>query len=571
MNWWLMLMTLLGGLALFLYGMEKMADALKAVAGDRMKQILATVTTSRIMGMLTGAFVTAVIQSSSVTTVILVGFVSANLMSLSQAIGVILGANIGTTITAQIVAFKITKYSLILIIAGFSMLFISKKNLIRQYGQLIMGLGLIFFGMSMMSDGMRPLRNYEPFIALMQEVSNPIIGILIATAFTALVQSSSATMGVVIALGMQGLISIEAGIALALGANIGTCITAGLASLGKPREAVRVAVAHITFNVVGVLFLIALIPWFAEFVRYISPVATSDLAEMDKLAFETPRQIANAHTLFNVGIGIIFLPLAGYLTRFSEWLVPDIPLGEEISLDHAIFLDEDLIDTPSLALHRVRMEIAHMGESVKEMLKNSMPAFFSSDLSQMKQFAKIDDKIDFLHDQIIFYLGQLSKNSLSDQQSKEIAELMRATNDLERIGDLIETDLIVLAEKCKAQNIQISQETQEVLFQLHDVVCRALYTALNAVTGKDIDAAQTVRAMKAEISQQVSAAEVHQAQRLVVHEPLRLPTYAVEIELIEKLKRIYDYASQMAKAVIPKTNPEPQQENEALPITQSRD
>jgi phosphate:Na+ symporter len=551
--------------------MEQMSEALKAVAGDRMKQILATVTTSRIMGMLTGAFVTSVIQSSSVTTVILVGFVTANLMTFSQTIGVILGADIGTTITAQIVAFKVTKYSLILVSVGFAMIFTSKQDRISQYGQLIMGLGLIFFGMSLMSNGMRPLRSYEPFVVLMQNVTNPVIGILIATLFTALVQSSSATMGVVIALGSQGLISLEAGIALALGANIGTCITAGLASLGKPREAMRVAVAHVSFKVIGVLMIVWFIPWFAQFVRAISPSVATELSGMEKLAQETPRQIANAHTIFNVAIALFFLPFAGFFARFCEWVVPDAPLGEEISLDRAIFLDEDLIDTPSLALHRARMEIAHMGESVKEMLKKSMPAFFNSDIKQMEQVATIDDKIDLLHDQIIFYLGQLSKKKLSDQQSKEIAELMRATNDLERIGDLIETDLIALAEKCKAQNIQISEETKEVLLKLHDVVCRALYTALNAVTGNDLDAAQSVRVMKAEIRQQISAAEDHQAQRLVVHEPLRLPTYAVEIELIEKLKRIYDYASQMAKSVIPKSNPESQKENEPFPITQSKD
>ena len=270
--WFSMSLKLIGGLALFLYGMEKMAEALKSVAGNGLKSILARLTNSRIVGLLTGAFVTAVIQSSSVTTVMLVGFVSAGLMSLSQAIGVILGADIGTTITAQIVAFKVTKYALLLVAAGFALLFTSKSDTTKQYGNLIMGLGLIFFGMGVMSDGMYPLRTYQPFIELMQNVSNPLIGILVAALFTGLVQSSSAAMGVVIALALQGLISLEGGIALALGANIGTCITAGLAAIGKPREAVRVALAHVTFKIVGVLLIIPFIPYFAEFVRYISPV-----------------------------------------------------------------------------------------------------------------------------------------------------------------------------------------------------------------------------------------------------------------------------------------------------------
>ena len=201
--------------------------------------------------MATGAFVTAIIQSSSVTTVILVGFVSTGLMSLSQAVGVILGANIGTTITAQIVAFKVTKYALVLVSAGFLTQFVAKQDKIKQYGMLVMGLGLIFYGMSVMSAGMKPLRSFEPFIALMGSVENPIIGIAVAAAFTGLVQSSSATLGVIIALALQGLITLEAGIALALGSNVGTCVTAGLAAIGKSREAIRVAVAHVGFNVIG--------------------------------------------------------------------------------------------------------------------------------------------------------------------------------------------------------------------------------------------------------------------------------------------------------------------------------
>jgi len=216
-NFFLLLMNLFGGLALFLYGMEKMSDALKLVAGERMKDILGKLTTNRFMGMITGSIVTAVIQSSSVTTVLLVGFVTVELMSLAQAVGVILGANIGTTITAQIIAFKVTKYAVLMIAVGFAMSFVSKEEKTKHYGEILMGLGMIFFGMAMMSDAMQPLRTYEPFVHLMQSVSNPVVGILVAAAFTGLVQSSSATTGVILALAMQGLITLEAGIALTLG------------------------------------------------------------------------------------------------------------------------------------------------------------------------------------------------------------------------------------------------------------------------------------------------------------------------------------------------------------------
>ncbi|MBA1444494.1 MAG: Na/Pi cotransporter family protein [Chromatiales bacterium] len=299
MNWGTMGMKLFGGLALFLFGMEQMSEALKAVAGERLKLILAKLTTNRFMGATTGAFVTAIIQSSSVTTVLVVGFITAGLMSMSQSVGVIMGANIGTTITAQIVAFKVTKAALLMVGVGFSMLFISKQDKIKQYGTMLMGLGLVFFGMSVMSDAMQPLRTYQPFLDLMIQMENPLVGILVAAAFTGLIQSSSATTGIVIVMASQGFITLPAGIALAFGANIGTCITAMLASIGKPREAVRAAVVHVLFNIAGVLIWVLFIDHLANWVTALSPVHP-ELSGVDRLGAETPRQIANAHTIFNI-------------------------------------------------------------------------------------------------------------------------------------------------------------------------------------------------------------------------------------------------------------------------------
>ena len=555
-DWWVMGMTLVGGLAVFLYGMEQMAEALKKVAGDSMKQILARLTNSRIMGLITGAFVTAVIQSSSVTTVMLVGFVTAGLMSLSQAVGVILGADIGTTITAQIVAFKVTKYALLLVAVGFGLIFMGKRDHIKQYGHLIMGLGLIFFGMGIMSEGMQPLRSYEPFIALMQNVSNPVIGILVATLFTALVQSSSATMGVVIAMALQGLISLEAGIALALGANIGTCATAGLAAIGKPREAVRVAVAHVSFKVVGVILIFPFIPYLADLVRDISPAAAVGLAGMDKLAAETPRQIANAHTIFNVGLAFVFLPFTNLFARFCEWIVPDRSLEAEAALVRATYLDEELIDTPTLALERARYEIGHMGEYVNQMLATSMPAFLAGDRERVKEVSEIDDKVDFLYSEIVAYLGKVSGKELMDSQARELSDLLSAVNDLESIGDIIETDAVGLAEQCFANDVRISEATQKVLGNLHGTIAVSVERALQSIAKNDEDVAQGVIAMKGDIQAQVEFAEQHQARRLVADAPNRIAAYSVEMEVIEKLKRIYYFAKRMAKTVQVEPNPE---------------
>ncbi len=300
------LMGLVGGLALFLYGMEKLTDALKLLAGDRMKSLLAKMTSNRFKGVLTGATITATIQSSSVTTVLVVGFITAGLLSLRQSIGIIMGAEIGTTVTAQIIAFKVTKYSLILVAAGFFLSFVPKSAKLKSWGTMLMGLGLIFFGRELMKGATSPLRDYEPFINTMQNLRNPVVAVLFSATFTALIQSSSATTGVIIVLASQGFLTLEAGIALVFGANIGTCVTAFLASIGKPRAAVRAAMVHIMFNTTGVLLWISFIPYLADFIRSVSPV-TEGLAGVATLKADTPRQVANAHTLFNVTNTLIFM------------------------------------------------------------------------------------------------------------------------------------------------------------------------------------------------------------------------------------------------------------------------
>ena len=255
-DWTVMIMTLFGGLALFLYGMNKMSDGMKKAAGDSMRKILAAITKNRFLGLIIGAFVTMVIQSSSATTVMLVSFVQAKLMTYVQSIGIILGANIGTTVTAQLIAFKLTDYALAMIAVGFIMTLFSKKESYKYFGEALLGFGILFFGMKLMSDAMHPLRTYEPFINVMRGLENPILGLLIGATFTALIQSSSAFTGIVIVLAQQGLLTIDAGIPMILGANIGTCVTAGLASIGTTREAKRVALAHVLFNTMGVLVFI---------------------------------------------------------------------------------------------------------------------------------------------------------------------------------------------------------------------------------------------------------------------------------------------------------------------------
>ena len=316
-----MLTQLGGGLALFLYGMRSMTEALKTVAGSGMKNLLARLTSNRFVAAIAGTIVTAVVQSSSVTTVLAVGFISAGLLNLSQSIGVILGANVGTTITAQIVAFAVYKYGLLMIAIGFFANVLARRERAKQWSTALMGLGLIFFGMELMSISTGPLRQWPPFIDLMQNTANPLLAVAMGAVFTAIVQSSSATTAIVIVLASQGLITLESGIGLIFGANIGTCVTAFISAIGRPREALQAAWAHIFFNVAGVMLWIFFIPEFANTVRAISPVS-EQLEGLQRLAADTPRQIANAHTVFNVGNLLLFIWFTGPMGRLVNRIVP---------------------------------------------------------------------------------------------------------------------------------------------------------------------------------------------------------------------------------------------------------
>ncbi len=367
-----MAMGLTGGLAFFLFGLEQMATTLRHVAGARLKNILARLTANRFTGAISGAIVTAILQSSSMTTVLVVGFISADVLSLSQAVGIILGANIGSTITSQIIAFKVSEYALLLVSVGIAISLVADREKVRGYGIMCMGLGLVFFGMGLMSETMEPLRTYGPFLDFIEHMETPILDILTATVFTGLIQSSAATVGIAIAMASQGLITLPAGIALIFGANIGTCITALLASVGKPRKAVRASLVHVVVNVLGVILWVGLIDHLAQGVMWLSPVV-SGLTGTDKLAAETPRQIANAHTTFNVINSLIFLPFAPQLARLVESLLPDKPetgygKAQNELESTAQHLHPALLAVPAVALGQARAELRHMASTLSRLL-----------------------------------------------------------------------------------------------------------------------------------------------------------------------------------------------------------
>jgi len=537
---------LLGGLALFLFGMDIMTQALKSAAGDYMKDILSKLTRNRFVGVGVGAFVTAVIQSSSVTTVILVGFISAGLMSMSQSVAVIMGANIGTTITAQILAFKVTKLALPIIAVGFGIAFTSKRNDWRQIGMGILGLGMVFYGMSVMSDGLNPLRSYQPFIDFMVNLQNPLLGVAVGMIFTALVQSSSATTGILIVLASQGLISLEPAIAIALGANIGTCITAGLAVIGKPREAVRAAVVHALFNVTGVLLWIGFIPQLAQIAEWLSPVAEG-VSGMEHLASETPRQIANVHTFFNVTNTILLMAFTTQIARLAEWLVPDKPImPDEAMLPK--YLDYSLLPTPAIALEAARLEIGRLGERVSQMVAAVMPAAISGTRWQLEKVAAMDKVVDALHISIIEFLGKVSGGHLSSRQSRELMQLAEIANDLEHIGDRIATSMVTSAQKRIEEDVNVSPQTAEMLTEYHAFVVKALSDTLQAITKEDAELAKDVTRRKKSFSALSRKFVEHGFGRLTADEPNRLRTYAREVEVMEILDGVFTIVRRIARS-----------------------
>ena len=554
-HWGFLIMGLLGGLSLFLYGMAKMSEGMKKAAGDRMRNILAALTSNRVIGMTVGAFVTMIIQSSSATTVMLVSFVQAELMTYVQAISIILGANIGTTITAQLVAFKLTDYALLLITIGFVMTMFSKEDAIKHIGEAILGFGILFFGMKLMSDSMTPLRTFQPFIDIMKGMENPIIGILIGAIFTALIQSSSAFTGIVIVLAQQGLLTLEGGIPLIFGANIGTCITAGLASIGTIRDAKRVAIAHVFFNIGGVLLFILLIPQLAEIVRWISPV--SELTGIEKLAMESPRQIANAHTIFNITVGLIFLPFTTILAHYVYKVLPDKKIEDGI-IPVTWHLDDGAISTPALAIDLAQSEILRMAKILGRMLEAIIQPFTDNEplqddvypqLSLVEGVEMREEKLDYLDMKIVKYLRKIGQQELSENQIQEVYGLMSIVNDIESIGDTIEKNMIPLLAKKDSLNMDFSPEGKEELTIYHNKVCKQINRLKKAFSKLDPGKAEKIINKEGKYSALETKYRISHLERLHQEREESIETHEIHMELMDLLKQINVYSGEIAKTI----------------------
>ncbi|HKT90777.1 MAG TPA: Na/Pi cotransporter family protein [Paraburkholderia sp.] len=445
---------LVGGLALFLFGLDLLTGALKTIAGARLQSLLGSLTANRFRGVLAGAGITALLNSSTITTVLLVGFVSARLMTLRQSVPMIMGANIGSTLTAQIIAFNISALVPFMLAGGFLLYGFAKRETLRELGGALLGLGLLFLGIEMMGDATRPLRDYQPFIDAMQDMRNPLIGIVIGAVFTAIVQSSAATLAIVIALGSQGLIPLESGIALILGANVGTCGTALLASIGKSAEAAQVGIVHLLFNVLGVLFFAFAIPQFADFVRMISPSAP-ELSGAARLAAETPRQAANAHTVFSVFSTFVLIWFTGPIAKLAERLAPARREGWQ---DPGVprYLDETLVEMPALAIARVQLELASLGRLVQLLVEHSAALLVERSTQALSAVTNEDKAADSLATAILTYIGKLSEAVHSDDEGRQLVDLARIATCLDAIRDVATTSMLALSQRRAAQSADVS-------------------------------------------------------------------------------------------------------------------
>lgn len=483
---------LAGGLALFLYGMNSMSDALQKAAGEKMKKILEFLTKNPIMGVLAGALVTAVLQSSSATTVMVIGFVSAGLMSLPQAISVIFGANIGTTMTAQLMAFKITDYIYPIIFVGFMLYFASKKEKVKNVGLVIFSFGLLFEGIEIMGSVMKPLANSPIFVELMAKVSDiPVLGVLLGAVMTLVVQSSSATIAVLQNFasqpgpdGVTSVIGLAGAIPILFGDNIGTTITALLASIGQSKNAKRTALAHSIFNITGSIVFLFLIPVLAKFVQFISPKGP----EVEVIS----RQIANAHTTFNVVCTLVWLPLIPLMVK----IVTTIVRGDDTKKVHSYepqYLDDKMIGQPIPAMYMVSNEINRIATSTEKMLKILKEIVSGDNKEETKSlFKKYHNAIKTLQDAIVTYVSKLfTGGALTEVQAERVAGYLAIANNIDRIADRC-GDVVDIYERIGTSEKILSEQAKEELAQCVTIAEELFEQAITAVATDNVDQAEQV-------------------------------------------------------------------------------
>lgn len=527
-------LPVLGGLGLFLYGMNLMGMGLQKAAGERLKKLLEVLTNNRVMGVFVGALVTMVIQSSSATTVMVIGFVNAGIMSLSQAVGVIMGANLGTTITAQLIAFKLTDYAPLAVAIGVGIWIATKKKKAKNTAEILIGFGILFIGMNMMGEGLKPLSDMPVFTNIILSLkNNPFIGMLVGLGLTTILQSSSASIGLLQALAGQGLIGINIAFPILFGENIGTTTTALISSIGASKTAKRAAVIHFLFNLVGTIIFMTILK--SPIQALVTKISPNDIQ----------RQIANAHTLFNlINIGIQ-LPFAGLLVKAANKIVPGDD-SQEVQV--AKFLDFRIIETPSIALGQVKKEIVRMGSFVEDNLVKARKAFVEGKYDEIEPALEQEQKINGLQREITEYLIRLSNAPLSEEQHNQVNVFFNNINDIERVGDHAE-NIVELAEERMEGNLVFTDNAIEELHEIFGKAQLAFELSMEAFKTNDEKTAREVLVVEDEVDLLERTNRQNHIDRLNKGQ-CQTGAGIVFLDAISNLERVSDHSSNLALYVL---------------------
>jgi phosphate:Na+ symporter len=522
------LLALFGGTALLLYGIRLGGDSLQRAIGGRLRQMLTVMSRTRLAAVASGVLVTAIIQSSAATTLMLIGFVAAGLMGFRQTLGVILGADIGTTLTVQLIAFRVTDYALLAVGVGFAVTFLARRNVPRDIGQAILGLGLMFLGLKLILDGTVPLKSNALAIELLEAATaTPVIAVVAAAVFSALVSSSAATIGLALALATQGLITLPGAVAIVVGANVGTCATALAASIGATAEAKRVAIAHIAFKLLGAALIY---PFVEPFTALVAATAA-----------DPARQVANAHTFFNLGISLLFLPFTPVAARVIETLVPDDQ--REDTPFRTKYLDERALEQPSLALGQAHREALRMADLVQGMFRDVLPAFRSDNLAIIENVEQRDDQVDFLEREIKLFLARLGRETMSPDLSRKEIALISVIGNLENIGDIIDKNLMELARKKLYHGRRFSEAGWAEIVEFHGLVTKNFERAIAAFAASDRALAQEVLDQRPFMRSRERELRESHLSRLRAGLAESLETSEIHLDILTNLKRVSSHVS----------------------------
>ncbi len=500
--------ALLGGLALFLYGMQMMSSGLEAAAGNRMKQILERLTSNRFLGVLVGAAITAVIQSSSATTVMVVGFVNSGMMKLKQAVWIIMGANIGTTITAQLITLDIDLIAPVIAFIGVAFIVFLKKPVLHNYGSIIGGFGILFIGMEMMSSAMSPLREVPEFVNLMTRFDNPIIGILVGALFTAVIQSSSASVGILQALAGEGLIGLGGAVFVLFGQNIGTCITAVLASIGTSRAAKRTTVIHLLFNIIGTTIftvIVLLVPQFIPFMENLTPDNTT-------------AQIANMHTVFNIGTTLLLIPFGAYLAKLATVILPE-RATEEDGVLKLLYVkpinstqQEYHVGTAAIVCNDVRRELVRMAGMVKTNVNTCFDAVLTMDETKLATAEAAEEYTDYLNKEISKHISKCISYGSNADDSRQLTAYFKITGNLERIGDHA-INIGQYIKMLREKKITFSDKAKEEIRQMQEV-CEKALSHIESLNHASVDMLTSTGKMEQRIDDMTKTFRANQIQRM---------------------------------------------------------